>query len=1440
MKLAATLALGQIASANKAFPKPLKYEPGSFDFEETDTEKDNGWSMANRCGGVATAGSSKDQRNDPNCPNVLLINTDDMAWGDVSANNPSKLIPTPNLDKMVSGGINFRDGHSCTARCAPSRYCLMTGRYHFRRGDYHYKPMELEYGRKVLTHLFKRNNYKTMVVGKPQPVEAAIATSQPTSENPDPTDFFFIEGTGFWGYDRSFTSRSYCCLPGGGYFVNDLPRKNFDKWAIFSDFRVEDEGSVQISGADEAEFWQTEDKWHLLDGYTKEHTGTDGPFRPTTYMAYWNAIGMTEKTGRRRRDVDGRLMRRATVHNRKRRTVAKNQAQNIIDEVHEHRFRRSRKTPEKSYVRFQHKQSGKVLVATTTMLEGADRSNYEFAAKPGDIYDKLEDAQKATDDAIAACDPKKNTACNDLKKSVPKRTQEGFDSRAIMRTFSETAQQYIREHVQTYNPKMANGNTRDAFVDEKTDLQESTNQPFFMYLSFRAPHRPYSHEYVYNPEDPDELMPYTTLGKPGEQLGLFDRQVGNVMLELKKQGVENNTLIFFTSDNGPDQGAFNIFNKLGHMRMVTMRGKKASVYEGGHRVPFLSWWPLGTHPALLGTNFDLPVGQVDFFATFADILNYPLPNSTYCTYAFNSETAAISGRDPTILGRPKRGKEQRTFAYENAPIWTQRVWNYTTNPCLAKVGVKQRASRKCEWRTCEECKQFWDDEIVTDENSPFNYRTADWMAIQKNVFCIAGAGMKCLTDEYGYDAEVQMKTGIKLNYLKEIKNLGYKEAELWYTKEQKTGYMLGWNGCMAEDSQSFADAFKAKDVSDQEPDCDKDGNCYKTFTTKLDRVPSRIYAGKLGDLSLRLGRYKLVRFNAPKDRRTGPTRQHLNKFSKHEGTAWVNAGKPWNKQATLADRCWYDDEGNSMNPSCTIEPLCRNHTTFDAAEKGPTCMRDHFYQLWDLERNFGEKVFCENSLNPRMNANLELEEVLKLDGHLNKLGSSLARFDMGASGTKDPEKPSDKYGYGLGIESTPMGEWTNDCCILNHDEKPKVDPETIDMCSQMRIKKGPLHNGFDSETGISYDDDRKEWTGGSCIKIRLLKKGDGTLDSFKAWTAKHKDYIYRRLGYGKHGWNDETHFSRFDELSEDNWEYGYGCSGVALGKPNSASKNINNQVIWDDKLKKWRHASMADKFCKPPKKADPEDAKFELSCKVKDHNGPLGEGWENNKLYKSALKKSFNDGRYDPNVADGEVKAQDFGKWADLVNCMKGALQLIEGQAYYPETREEIKDLGKANYLSTIFENELPVMDGPGKNGKPSPYEGERPLSGRPIGDSIMAQKHAEQAWEKIEGKNAKKRRFHGGGSRYIEVDDGSDALIAKCIKYIPKNEPGPYKIQPNYDLDNSLLGIYDVNDQTGGQNTKLKCANEKCTKFVDDRQKRKYYNTDADGNYLFAFEPNF
>ena len=86
-----------------AAQKPIRFESqADFDFPLTTTEQENGWNFGKRCGQAAVAGSGKDQREDVTCPNVLLINTDDMSWADVSINNPSKAVPTPNIDRLVS------------------------------------------------------------------------------------------------------------------------------------------------------------------------------------------------------------------------------------------------------------------------------------------------------------------------------------------------------------------------------------------------------------------------------------------------------------------------------------------------------------------------------------------------------------------------------------------------------------------------------------------------------------------------------------------------------------------------------------------------------------------------------------------------------------------------------------------------------------------------------------------------------------------------------------------------------------------------------------------------------------------------------------------------------------------------------------------------------------------------------------------------------------------------------------------------------------------------------------------------------------------------------------------------------------------------------------------------------------------------------------------
>ena len=288
-----------------------------------------------------------------------------------------------------------------------------------------------------------------------------------------------------------------------------------------------------------------------------------------------------------------------------------------------------------------------------------------------------------------------------------------------MKNFRDKAIDYITEHVNTSNPIRPEGETRIG----------SHNRPFFMYLSWRAPHRPMSHDWEFNPAEPFEHMPYVSNGKPGEQLGIFDEYIGDIMARLHELEIADNTVVVFTSDNGPDLGTLSsLLNKKGHLRMSTMRGKKASVYEGGHRVPFLVWWPNGIHQSLYGTNYDLPVSQTDLFATFADIMDYPLPGGDKCIYAYDSDTAPVHNRDISILRRRVSDKciEISTTA---APATTASNPFSTVSPTSSAtttvttmtgpgskwtvknghrcLGQKKAGDRQCDWNTCDECNHFW-------------------------------------------------------------------------------------------------------------------------------------------------------------------------------------------------------------------------------------------------------------------------------------------------------------------------------------------------------------------------------------------------------------------------------------------------------------------------------------------------------------------------------------------------------------------------------------------------------------------------------------------------------------------------------------------------------------------------------------------------------------
>lgn len=115
---------------------------------------------------ATTGGVTADEK-----PNVVIILADDMGYGDIHALNPDSRIPTPHLDQLAAQGVTFRDAHSASAVCTPTRYSLLTGRYSWRTpmkrgvlGGYS-KPM-LKSDRATIGTLMQRAGYHTGAVGK--------------------------------------------------------------------------------------------------------------------------------------------------------------------------------------------------------------------------------------------------------------------------------------------------------------------------------------------------------------------------------------------------------------------------------------------------------------------------------------------------------------------------------------------------------------------------------------------------------------------------------------------------------------------------------------------------------------------------------------------------------------------------------------------------------------------------------------------------------------------------------------------------------------------------------------------------------------------------------------------------------------------------------------------------------------------------------------------------------------------------------------------------------------------------------------------------------------------------------------------------------------------------------------------------------------------------
>jgi arylsulfatase A-like enzyme len=176
-------------------------------------------------------------------------------------------------------------------------------------------------------------------------------------------------------------------------------------------------------------------------------------------------------------------------------------------------------------------------------------------------------------------------------------------------------------------------------------IRANRNRPFFIYLAYNAPHTPFQA----TKSDYEALSAIRDRRTRvyGAMIRALDRGVGKVMAALKAQGLDDNTIVIFTNDNG---GAWYAgLPNINH----PYRGWKGTFFEGGIRVPFFIRWPAGIASAQKSST---PIHHVDVLPTLAAAAGIPIPNDRM-----------IDGKNflPFLTGRKAPSPTSRTLYWRS-------------------------------------------------------------------------------------------------------------------------------------------------------------------------------------------------------------------------------------------------------------------------------------------------------------------------------------------------------------------------------------------------------------------------------------------------------------------------------------------------------------------------------------------------------------------------------------------------------------------------------------------------------------------------------------------------------------------------------------------------------------------------------------------------------
>jgi arylsulfatase A len=164
--------------------------------------------------------------------------------------------------------------------------------------------------------------------------------------------------------------------------------------------------------------------------------------------------------------------------------------------------------------------------------------------------------------------------------------------------------------------------------------QASKSDPYFLYFPMTGPHTPIAPH--------SDFHDKSRAGRYGDFVHQCDWSVGQVLDAIRRSPSAKDTIVLFTSDNGPENLTYPLLDQHQHMSQGALRGAKRMLWEGGHRVPFIAWGPGRVPRARVEKEV---ICLTDIMATAAGIVGHRLPNDA-AEDSYDIQAALFGKRRP--------------------------------------------------------------------------------------------------------------------------------------------------------------------------------------------------------------------------------------------------------------------------------------------------------------------------------------------------------------------------------------------------------------------------------------------------------------------------------------------------------------------------------------------------------------------------------------------------------------------------------------------------------------------------------------------------------------------------------------------------------------------------------------------------------------------------